>query len=179
MRLIASMIEEGASVIDVACGTGEFAFQNHEKLSKIVGIDLSPKNIRFANKKLKKSNIRNVSFFRADAREIDRKIDRKFDYGIISYALHEMPPEIRLEVINSTKSVSNKLILADYTTPQPKNFMGNFNNIIEFFAGREHYKNYLDFKANGGLPALAEKAEMQIENMKKIRKKSNLIVKIK
>ena len=39
-------------------------------------------------------------------------------------------------------------------------------NIAEFLAGREHFKNSRQYFANGGIPALIDECQLEIENYK-------------
>lgn len=176
MKLIGNIIPEGACVIDIACGTGEFAFQNPNKFNKIIGIDLSQKNIDYANRLLNKKKLDNIEFIQGNAQQVNEIVSDKLDYAVISYALHEMPPDIRLNVLKSARMVSDKLIIADYSTPQPNNSMGLLNHVVEYFAGSEHFRNYLNFNENNGLQELAQRAGLEITHQYKIRNKSNHII---
>ena len=52
---IKNLIEPNSSIIDVGCGTGRFSFTIADKVKKVIGIDLSSKNITTANKTLQKN----------------------------------------------------------------------------------------------------------------------------
>jgi hypothetical protein len=58
--------------------------------------------------------------------------------------------------------IADKIIIGDYLVPVRKGFQSVFNELVEYFAGREHYKNFKDFVANNGLTNLASKAELNI-----------------
>ncbi|PJA96597.1 MAG: hypothetical protein CO129_05730, partial [Ignavibacteriales bacterium CG_4_9_14_3_um_filter_34_10] len=60
--LIKNLIETNSSVVDVGCGTGRFSFSVADKVSQVVGIDLSKKNIDKAKKTLSKNPNQKISF---------------------------------------------------------------------------------------------------------------------
>ncbi len=161
--LVESMMGRGCTVLDVACATGGFEFRFADKCRKIVGIDLSEKNISTAETLLKESGRKNIEFIHGNALEIGSLINEQFEFSFISYALHEMPPGIRLEVIKQMMSVSDKVMFADYQVPQPNMGTGAFNFVVEFFAGWHHFLNYRDYVKVGGIKYYIEKSGLKIK----------------
>lgn len=161
-KVISSIIEDGSKVIDIGCGTGWFCFNISKKCKEVTGVDLSSKNIKVAKSKLANKNLSNISFVHSDANTISLTLKKKFDYAVITYMLHEIEPNERNTVLNNAKQLAEKIIVGDYLTPQPKNFMGLINLAVEFFAGRNHYKNYKSFQKEGGLKILADKNNLKI-----------------
>jgi len=160
--VIKDFVQEGSSVIDVGCGTGRLCFQLAGKCSKVTGVDLSSKNIFTANKILSREKLSNVSFIHADASVLAEKLITKYDYSIITYAIHEMPPEERTAVINQLKIISRRIIIGEYAVEKKSKFWNAVNEIVEFSAGKDHYKNYKLFLRSGGVNYLAGQTGLRI-----------------
>jgi SAM-dependent methyltransferase len=78
-RLLLAKVPEGAAILDVCCGTGQFAQSIHERGYEVQGVDGSGEMIRFARR-----NAPKVRFTVADVR--DFSLGRKFD---AAYCLYE------------------------------------------------------------------------------------------
>jgi len=154
--IMRAMMKPNSTVIDIGTGTGRFVFQAAAKFEKVVGVDLSSRNINFANSQLKNLEIPNIAFLHANATEIKSHFPEKFDYSTISYVIHEMPYEMRLIVLKAMKEISNEIIIGDYFIPQPINKRGLSNRIAEFLAGFDHFNNYRNFAKHNGIFGLAE-----------------------
>ena len=178
-RIMRAMMSANSSVIDIGTGTGRFAFQAADKFDKVVGIDLSSRNIKFANSQLSNLEMENVSFLHADATELNSHFTEKFDYSTVSYVIHEMPYEARLTVLKAMREISNEIIIGDYFIPQPKNKRGFSNRIAEFLAGGDHFNNYRNFVKHNGIYGLVETLEMEILQDKKGVHGTSHIVRIK
>jgi len=166
--IIDSMIEKESRVVDIGCGTGRFCFSISYKCNEVIGLDLSSKNINVAKSNLLKSGLKNISFIHGDAKNINEKINKKFDYAVLTYMIHELDLSERNNVLKQAKQSAEYLIIGDYISPQPKNHIGLLNKIVEFVAGREHYSNFKSFQKNGGLKNLAE-----INNLKIVKEVTN------
>lgn len=76
-QTIVNIIPEGASVLDIGCGTGELCFKLcRQKHCKVVGLDLSLKMLRFAEEQ---NTDPNVTFVHGDATDLSGYPDRSFD----------------------------------------------------------------------------------------------------
>ena len=84
--------------------------------------------------------------------------DTQFDYAILTYVIHEMPEQERIQLLSQLKANAKNIIIGDYLTPTPKTFWGGLNVIVEYLAGNDHYKNFKNYVKNGGLHYLASKA---------------------
>ena len=141
-----SKIEENSSVLEVGCGTGEFANDLiKKKLSNYIGVDISEEVIEVAKSKV---NHPNFKFIATDFLEVE--IDTKFDYAIFPMIIHSIPIALALELIAKASKVAHKIIIADYLVPQPKNYKALLVKFIERMAGKEHFGNFTKFKKNNG-----------------------------
>ncbi|MDT3696351.1 MAG: class I SAM-dependent methyltransferase [Ignavibacterium sp.] len=154
-------IQPNSTVIDVGCGTGRFSFLAADKAAKVVGIDLSEKNINTAKRTLEKNPNSKISFIHSSLSEL-AKTNQHFDYAVMTYVIHEVNPEERINLLKEMSSIADKIIIGDYLVPVKKGFWSVLNELVECFAGREHYRNFKDFAANNGLINLANKAELNI-----------------
>ena len=162
-EIIANFIEGDSTVIDIGCGTGALAFLLSQKCKHVVGIELSLKMLRYANKQKEKGNFSNLEFIYADATSLSETIEQPFDYATASLVLHEMPTEIRAKAINEMKRVSKKIIISDYIAPQPKGFWGRLNAVAERMAGAEHFKNFSSFVSQEGIDRLLSQCRLNVE----------------
>ncbi len=160
--IIKNIIEENSEVIDIGFGTGRLEFQLSNKCKKIIGIDLSIKNVNTAKNILTKSDFENIEFHHSDIESYIRNFNKNFDYAVISFMIHEVDENLRIEILNSVSKISKQIILLDYVSPQPKGLWKYLNEVVEFAAGRDHYKNYKNYLSNNGLKGLAEKANLKI-----------------
>jgi len=160
--VIDTLIEKGSSVIDIGCGTGRFCFNISYKCKDVTGVDLSSKNINVAKSNLLKSGFKNVSFIHGDVKAFREMSEKKFNYAVMTFMIHEVNLSERNDVLNNAKQLAEILIIGDYIVPQPKNYLGILNKMVEFAAGREHYSNFKSYQENGGLKGLAEISNLNI-----------------
>lgn len=158
---IKNLIQPNSSVLDVGCGTGRFSFSAADKVSKVVGIDLSSKNINTANQTLNKNPNNKISFLHTTLSDLISK-QQHFDYAVITYVIHEVNPEERIPLLKEMMNLADKIIIGDYLVPISKNFWSVLNEAVEFLAGKEHYTNFKDFVKIGGLQSLSNQAELKI-----------------
>lgn len=158
---IKNLIEPNTRILDVGCGTGRFSFSVVNKVADIVGIDLSKKNIDRANQTLSNNPNDKISFHHADLPNI-KSHNLNFDYAVITYVIHEVDEDERVPLLNQISQISDKIIIGDYHNNQKNRFWKWLNEIVEFAAGKEHYRNYKSYISNGGLKTLVEKAELKI-----------------
>ena len=69
------------TLLDVACGTGEYAIFCAQKIKKVCGVDLSSKMIEIAKKNGSELQLKNISFIAQDVFELPFKSDR---FSIVS-----------------------------------------------------------------------------------------------
>ncbi len=108
---------QSAKLLDVACGTGTQAIALASKGFEVTGLDLSEAMLRRANSKA--VDAPNLHFLVGDATRMSFP-DESFDATIISFALHDMPANIRTSVLQEMKRVTKhggKILVADYAAP--------------------------------------------------------------
>ena len=90
-QMIVDIIPEGASVLDIGCGTGELCFELcQQKNCKVIGLDLSLKMIRFAEER---NTYPDVTFVHGDATELSVYSDHAFDFAVMLVFIHELEEE--------------------------------------------------------------------------------------
>jgi ubiquinone/menaquinone biosynthesis C-methylase UbiE len=159
---IKNLVYADSIIIDVGCGTGRLAFGLADKCKSVLGIDLSKRNIDRANLTLHQNPDSKISFKNSDIGEIINKRQIHFDYAVLTYVIHEVDEEERINLLNEISRIADKIIIGDYLVPKPKGFRSYLSEIIEFIAGAEHYRNYKSYVANGGIKSLANKAKFKI-----------------
>ena len=159
---IKNLIEPQSTIIDVGCGTGRLEFTLADKSKSVLGIDLSKRNIDRANLLLLKHPDVKISFQHNNLRDIISNGNVHFDFAILTYVIHEIDAEERVNLLLDIAQVSDKIIIGDYLVPRPKGFGSYFSEAIEFFAGRVHYRNFKSYVADVGIYYLADKAGLKV-----------------
>jgi len=155
---IKDLLEPGASVIDIGCGTGRLAFNVADKCGSVLGVDLSRRNIDRANLVLSRDLNPKISFLHKNAGELLAEAGTRYDYAVLTFILHELNEAQREGLLRAAARAADKIIVGDYLVPGPGGFWGALVEAAEFGAGREHYRNYRSFVRNGGIGGLIEKS---------------------
>lgn len=159
---IKNLIEPQSNVIDVGYGTGRLAFALADQCKSVLGIDLSKRNIDRAHLTLLRQPNERITFQHRSLSEIKHEGQLRFDYAVLTFVIHEVNEEERINLLNEIAQVADKIIIGDYLVPRPGGFNGYLSKVIEFIAGAEHYGNYKSYMANGGIYDLANKAGLKI-----------------
>ncbi len=175
---IIDIIDLGSSIIDVGCGTGRFSFAVSGKCKSVLGIDLSKRNIDQSQLNLSKQPNEKVNFEHTSLNGLMSK-KRHFDYALITFVIHEIAENERIELLYQLSAIADTIIIGDYLVPRPDNFKGFFSRAIEFAAGKDHYRNFRNYVANGGIPYLVDKSGLSIVDEIKNHGSLNHIVKLK
>jgi SAM-dependent methyltransferase len=159
-RVVADLVAAGASVLDVACGTGELCFSlREEKHCRVVGIDLSRRQIDFA----KKSNrFEDIEFLHLDASDLAGFGPRAFDYATVLLLMHELPREKQLQVLAEASRVARTVVIVEGKAPLPKNAHGLALRIVEATVGPRDYYLFREFLAGGGIMGLLKDSPLPL-----------------
>jgi len=109
----------GSKVLDVATGTGRQAFAFARRGYDVTGVDLTESMLEIAQKHNKDGL---VKFEAGDATQL-RFPDHSFEVSCVSFALHDMPPGVRRQVLKEMARVTmakGKLVIVDYGLPRNK-----------------------------------------------------------
>jgi len=97
-------INPGDIVLDIGCGNGFLTYDVAKKAKKVLGIDISRKNIDIAQKNYNRANLR---FIVGDATQHDFR--KKFDVIILSNVLEHI--ENRIEFLKKIKNLAPKILI--------------------------------------------------------------------
>ncbi|MBL1214901.1 MAG: hypothetical protein HND52_16195 [Ignavibacteriae bacterium] len=75
-----------------------------------------------------------------------------------------MDESLRVGLLQSISRFADKIIIVDYFVPQPKNFWRLLNEVVEFAAGKDHYKNFKTYTKNEGIIGLSKLSGLKIIN---------------
>ena len=164
------------TVLDIGCGTGGFTLELAKHSKHIVGIDISKKQISQAKIGLKNTELTNIEFRHVNAIKISEELNKQFDFAVFTFMLHEIDHVDRIALLTEIGKIAKSLIIMEFNIPHPFNIWGIINRSIEFLAGRNHFRNFLDFKRRGGINNILNEAGFQITEEKINRKKVFKIV---
>jgi 2-polyprenyl-3-methyl-5-hydroxy-6-metoxy-1,4-benzoquinol methylase len=176
-EIVKGLISDGATVLDAGCGTGRLCFQLNDKCSKVDGVDASEKNIDTANKNYDEKFHGKIKFHNKDIKSFLEDGKNKYDYAVLSYVIHEIDEDKRIDVLKLLSTYAEKIAIVDYISPHPKSFTGCVNRIVEFLAGRTHNRNFKTYLKNKGLSGLTEQSGLRImEEIKNEPKAAHIAV---
>ena len=157
-----SGVKAGDSVLDVCCGTGDQVFYYTQKGAIATGVDQEPSMIELAERNRKRRGFKHSTFHLASATELPFP-DGYFDCASISLGLHEMERDERNRAVSEMKRVVKKegvLMFIDFQVPLPKNSISYLIRAVEFLAGRDNYRCFRDYLAQGGLDQILKETEL-------------------
>ena len=159
---------DGARVLDMGCGTGTHLDLYRRRGCHVVGIDPSPAMLRQARRKLGGD----VPLLLGDAAHAPFS-DGSFDLVLICLAIHEMPPQVRGQVLGEAARLvrdRGRVLLVDYHPGPLRLPMGPLRKglilAVEFLAGAEHFRNFRSFVAGGGAAPLVSRHGLRVEKEK-------------
>jgi len=146
------------SVIDICCGTGnQLKFLKNSNI-KLTGIDNSLAMLKVSQ---------DIDCYEQDAKNIQFP-DKSFDLALIQLALHEKPFDDQKKIINESFRIlknNGHLIIVDYEINKKSKIISKFFiNIIEFLAGKKHYKNFKQFHKNACTNKLINNKHFKLQN---------------
>ena len=173
---IFDFINKSSTVLDVGCGTGGFTMEISKHCKRVVGIDVSKKQIDYANKRVNSENKSNIEFKHVHAAHIADELKCEFDYAVFTFMIHEISQLERLSVLTEISKCAKKVVILEYNVPHPYNFWGIATRLIEFFAGWNHFSNFLDFIKQGGIKQILDTAGFEVINTRTNRQNIFMIV---
>ncbi len=142
------------NVLDVACGTGDQLRLLTENHIDAVGVDMSEAMLKICRKSNPSSDC-----LLQDATDMAFQKGR-FSLAMISFALHETAWESAngiLDEIHRVLKPSGHLLVVDYSDFRKTPFYTRQAiRMIEFMAGKRHFRNFRIYHRNGGLNALVK-----------------------
>lgn len=158
---VKQFIKKDSKILDAGCGTALLALVLKDLNVNYTGIELSEKNFLIASQNLAKHKINGIIYL-ADVSDYLNSRDEFFDYAFISFVLHEIDEEKRLQILQSIAKCSSYQILIDYSSNQENTFYKFINQTVELIAGKNHYKNFKNFINNHGLKKLINELGLTI-----------------
>ncbi len=88
--LIVLNIKQNQTLLEIGCGTGEFAIAAAERCRKVIAVDVSMHMLEFAQQKAKKRNVKNIEFHNAGFLTYEHS-GEPVDAVVSQLALHHLP----------------------------------------------------------------------------------------
>lgn len=149
---------EKLKILDIATGTGAHAFELAKFKHSVIGIDIDKKMLSKANNKI--SPELELKFSYGDGTNTHFK-DDEFDAATISFAMHDVPYDIGIKILNEAKRVVKKtgfIFIVDYN-----DLSGIGSKILHFFSRMYESPNYKPF-VKAGLASYLEKTGLKIDD---------------
>jgi ubiquinone/menaquinone biosynthesis C-methylase UbiE len=157
-----------SSVLDVGCGTGAQLALYREAGCRVYGVDASASMLAVARAKLGPT----AGLYLGDGSSLPFP-NGLFDVVTATLVLHETMPRKRSAIVREAARVARvdgRLLLTDYHVGRPRRPTGWLAHLVarlvEASVGGEHYANYRDFVAGGGLRPLIAEAGLVIEQQR-------------
>ena len=110
----------GMTILDICTGTGEIALRCARRGATVHAVDITPDMIGRARAKTQARTElgRHLRFELADARVLPFG-DAAVDVAVLSFALHDMPRPVAVEVLREARRVARRrLMVLDYEMPR-------------------------------------------------------------
>lgn len=127
----------GQTVLDVATGTGAVALLFAQEGCSITGVDLSMEMLEIAQGK---NTYANLHFMQCDASKLPFD-DNQFDIVTTSFALHDMPQQIRDGTVHEMMRVTkpnSTIAIMDYHNPRNPLWRAISSGIINLYEELEY-----------------------------------------
>lgn len=155
-RFVAKQVAGAEGVIDVCCGTGALAVRMAARCQRVMGVDLSPRMIRHAQRARDERGLENLVFELRDAADLADIDDGTFEVATLVLGLHEMPRALRADVLRESLRVSRRALIVDYAVPVPLNWVGALALASEIACGPRHLAHFSSYQRRRGLDPLLD-----------------------
>jgi len=136
IKLVKAIKESGArDILDIATGTADIAVLQAERIpeSQIIGMDLSPKMIEFAKKKVKKKNLDSQIFLEVGDSEKMKYTSDSFDAVSISFGVRNFENlEKGIKEIHRVLRKGGKIFVLEFSKPT----IFPFKQLFNFYFGK-------------------------------------------
>lgn len=152
----------GSLVLDVATGTGQQAFAFAKRGYEVIGVDLTESMLEVAQKHNKDGA---VKFESGDATHLQFEANT-FDVTCISFALHDMPLQIREKVLREMARLTKRngvIVIVDYDLPDNRVSRALIYRFVTLYEG-EYYKKFIASNVDG----LLEKVGIRITEKRSV-----------
>lgn len=150
-------LKNGMKALDIGCGTGKQLASYQEMGVELFGVDLSTPMLRVAIDNLAGK----AGLVNGDALKLPFR-GATFDLVIASLFLHQINSQERILVLDEAIRLlkpGGQILLIDFHPVGNKSLNGKLTylaiSVLEFFAGKEHFRNSRDFLSKGGVPRIA------------------------
>jgi len=161
LRFIAP--EPGSRVLDIGCGTGTMSVLFLDAGCEVVAVEPSPAMFSKARQKL----YGRARLHLGSAATLPFA-SGSFDLAFLMLTLHEMREPMRLSVLQEAARLTSgrgNIMVVDFNKGPLAAGKGwlyrGVQVAAEISAGREHFRNYRDYMARGGLLPLLERAGLE------------------
>ena len=141
--LITLDIKQDQTLLEIGCGTGEFAIMAAERCRKVIAVDVSTPMLGFAQRKAKRRNVKNIEFHNAGFLTYEHQ-GEAVDAVVSQLALHHLPDfwkMIALRRVYSLVKDGGKFYLKDtvysFEIDGYKDFFDKFVEAVRNTAGNE------------------------------------------
>ena len=160
----------GASVLDIGCGTGSQLALYSEAGCRVYGLDSSAAMLAVARAKLGEA----AGLYLGNGAGMPFS-SGLFDFVTTTLVLHETAPHNRAAIVGEAGRVAKpggRLLVTDYHVGPVRRVTGHLfqlaARLVEASVGGEHYCNYRDFVAAGGLRPLFAEAGLVVEKERRV-----------
>lgn len=142
---LASMVRDGDKVLDIGCGNGRLTGAFNDKKINYLGVDSSEKLIAAA-KRNQELGIKNQEFSVGNILELDKILEKDFDYVFCVAVLHHLPgDDLRVAALEQMKNkikADGKIIITVWSLWRQKKFS---KLIYKFALAKILGRNKMDF----------------------------------
>jgi ubiquinone/menaquinone biosynthesis C-methylase UbiE len=140
-------LSPGQNLVEIGCGTGEFAIAASEICSTVTAVDVSEVMLKFAARKADERGCKNINFVKAGFLDYDHQGEA--DAVVSQIALHHLPDFwklIALKRIYDMLKMGGRFFLRDLVFSVPlEKYEQKINGLLKFTgenAGEENAENF-------------------------------------